>query len=147
MAGQAAAAEREDHFGGTPRATTQSEEGVIYHRSTSDVMRGLPRRARLPSITDSPRVSRRNSWHFAGFSPTHIELGTRRRSSHDSRDPQHQRSSKIAVENRDPLRKLRDEKVKRVWESHEKGLHSWRRWIGIPIGEVGGPEKLPSKDT
>lgn len=39
---QSAAAEREDHFGGTPRATTQSEEGVIYHRSTSDVMRGFP---------------------------------------------------------------------------------------------------------
>jgi hypothetical protein len=36
--------------------------------------------------------------------------------SHDSHGLRYQRGSKIAVENRDPLRKLRDEKVKRVWE-------------------------------
>ena len=41
-------------------------------------------------------------------------------------DPQHQRSSKIAVENRDPLRKVRDKEVKKAWTSHTNGLHSGR---------------------
>ena len=51
------------------------------------------------------------------------------RSSHDSRALRHQRGSKIAVENHNPLRKLRDEEVKRARESHKKGLHSGRRGI------------------
>ena len=42
-----------------------------------------------------------------------------RRSSHDSRDLRHQRGSKIAVENRNSLRKLRDKEVDRAWKSHK----------------------------
>jgi hypothetical protein len=83
-------------------------------------------------------------------------MGTRQPSSHDSRDLRHhQRAArsqsktaipfvsyvdeevKIAVENRDPLGKLRDKKVKMAWESHDNGLHSGRPGIKIPVIQSG----------
>ena len=68
------------------------------------------------------------------------------RSSRDSRELRHQRGSKIAVENRNPLRKLHDEEhdeeAKRAWESHNNGLHSGRRGIKIPIS-YQSPSRSP----
>ena len=90
-------------------------------------MPDLPRRARLDNrfpTCQSPKLPA-----FGRRTSKWVRVNCL---SHDSRGRRYQRGSKIAVENRDPLRKLRDEKVKRVWESHEKDSHSGQRWLNIP---------------
>jgi hypothetical protein len=52
------------------------------------------------------------NWFKATQMP-HIKTASSFVSSHDSRVPRHQRGNKIAVENRDPIRTLRNE-VKRA---------------------------------
>ena len=45
-------------------------------------------------------------------------------------------ATNVRIEIKHSVRKLRDEKVHKVWESHEKGSHSGRERLDIPISHV-----------